>query len=361
MGKRRRSSKRATGGAHNDDEDGDGGSSSGVTGHTADDELRSMMVVEVDNEDDLDEESDGEGGFVTRSDPGSRIGADEDDEEDLDDGDDDEEEDDEEADEDDEDEDEEEEEEEDGGSNEHSNSLSASLAAARAQKEQQSGAAEGGRSKPSKFDVPTMGEQRALRSAGDLLRSNLLVLQAQALLQEAVALPHEDDLHASRGRLGGGDDDDENGNDDDGIGAGGGGSGKRSDSSSSAEALRRATKAQRAEQEALTAWLFGLRSWLLGLPKANISGEDACRACPGLPLSNHGRAAIQHARFVAAASSSAASVPIATPEPAPSLAFHAPAKVDVVGDFMLRTVRKSPVTGTMAVDVLVTMPEECLG
>ena len=91
MGKRRRSSKRATGGAHNDDEDGDGGSSSGVTGHTADDELRSMMVVEVDNEDDLDEESDGEGGFVTRSDPGSRIGADEDDEEDLDDGDDDEE------------------------------------------------------------------------------------------------------------------------------------------------------------------------------------------------------------------------------------------------------------------------------
>ena len=33
--------------------------------------------------------------------------------------------------------------------------------------------------KASKFDVPTAGEQRALRSADGLLRSNLLVLQAQ--------------------------------------------------------------------------------------------------------------------------------------------------------------------------------------
>jgi hypothetical protein len=301
-----------------------------------------MMVVEVNDEDDLDEESDGEGGFVTRSSGGVGLnGAEEEDEEEnYGDSDDDEDE-------------------ESGPATaegpqprpEQGYALSASLAAARASQERPSA---GAAAKPSKFDVPTMGEQRALRSAGDLLRSNLLVLQAQALLQEAVALPHEDDVAAANGGLG--DDDDED--DDDGNG-GGGGSGKRGDPAAM-EALRRAAKAQAAEQVALTAWLFGLRSWLLQLPPASISAADACRACPGLPLSSHGRAALAASTSAPAAAAGPGAAAAAL-EPPPALAFLAPAKVDVVGDFMLRSVRKAAGCGSMAVDVLLTMPDECLG
>ena len=202
------------------------------------------------------------------------------------------------------------------------------------------------------------------------MRACLFASQAKELLAEARALPPPTADGISEG--GDGDDD---------AGGLGGFGGKRGggDSAAEASAARLAAKKRAKEVAALGAWLFELRAWLLALPDAVCTAKAARKDFPGLPLSPYcagssgsggggdgeagGKAdgkACKAAKKGKAGSGGG--------EPPLALAFAAPAKVDVVGDFMLKTLLDHSSSaggaasgGCCAVDVVLTLPPACLG